>query len=451
MDPRPDLETAPRRGCGALPEQRDRARLLPRPRQPARPDLGVRHLGPGRPGEPRVARRRRSASTATPTCRWPGSTATARIEADRARAGLDVPPRRPARVLLNPGSVGQPRDGDPRGELAGARHATRASRPGIGSPTTSRPSRRAMLDAGLPGRAGRSTPARPVTHRRRDRRSAPAPGPQAGRPAGPRRAAPCRPLPLDRAGPADREGGGLGPTTPSGPPLRPAEGDPPRPAARVARRRSASACRRRRRWRSSARTRSARRAYATEEILRVLILGGVAALAWGLWVSVAIAVLLIAVAISYRQICIAYPTGGGSYSVSKRNFGRQVSLIAASALMIDYVMTVAVSTSSSIEQVTSAVPGADRRAGHPRRPRDRPDHDRQPPRAARGRQHLRDPDLPVPRLGAADDRDRVRSGSSSSASTGDVQRRSGAAGRRERPGARRCSCSCGRSRPAPWP
>jgi amino acid transporter len=97
-------------------------------------------------------------------------------------------------------------------------------------------------------------------------------------------------------------------------------------------------------------------AYATEEILRVLILGGVAALAWGLWISIGIAVLLIAVAISYRQICVAYPTGGGSYSVSKRNFGRQVSLIAASALMIDYVMTVAVSTASSIEQVTSAIP-----------------------------------------------------------------------------------------------
>jgi len=97
-------------------------------------------------------------------------------------------------------------------------------------------------------------------------------------------------------------------------------------------------------------------AYATEEILRVLILGGVAALAFGLWVSVAIAVLLIAVAISYRQICLAYPTGGGSYSVSKRNFGRLMSLVAASALMIDYVMTVAVSTASAIEQVTSAIP-----------------------------------------------------------------------------------------------
>jgi amino acid transporter len=97
-------------------------------------------------------------------------------------------------------------------------------------------------------------------------------------------------------------------------------------------------------------------AYATEEILRVLVLGGAAALAFGLEVSIAIAVLLIAVAISYRQVCIAYPTGGGSYSVSKRNFGRNVSLIAASALLIDYVMTVAVSTTSAVEQITSAIP-----------------------------------------------------------------------------------------------
>ena len=97
-------------------------------------------------------------------------------------------------------------------------------------------------------------------------------------------------------------------------------------------------------------------AYATEEILRVLILGGAAALALGLEVAIAIAVLLIAVAISYRQVCLAYPAGGGSYSVSKRNFGRNASLIAASALLIDYVMTVAVSTTSAVEQITSAVP-----------------------------------------------------------------------------------------------
>jgi amino acid transporter len=97
-------------------------------------------------------------------------------------------------------------------------------------------------------------------------------------------------------------------------------------------------------------------AYATEEILRVLILAGAAGLVLGLQVSIAIAVLLIAVAFSYRQVCLAYPTGGGSYSVSKRNFGRNVSLIAASALLIDYVMTVAVSTTSAVEQITSAIP-----------------------------------------------------------------------------------------------
>jgi amino acid transporter len=98
-------------------------------------------------------------------------------------------------------------------------------------------------------------------------------------------------------------------------------------------------------------------AYATEEILRALVLGGVAALALGLHVSIGIAVLLVIVAISYRQVVIAYPTGGGSYSVAKRNFGRNVSLVAASALFIDYVLTVAVSTSSAVEQITSAVPG----------------------------------------------------------------------------------------------
>ena len=97
-------------------------------------------------------------------------------------------------------------------------------------------------------------------------------------------------------------------------------------------------------------------AYATEEILRALVVGGVAALAIAMEISVAIAVLLIVVAISYRQVCIAYPTGGGSYSVSKRNFGWRTSLVAASALLIDYVMTVAVSTSSAVEQITSAVP-----------------------------------------------------------------------------------------------
>ncbi len=98
-------------------------------------------------------------------------------------------------------------------------------------------------------------------------------------------------------------------------------------------------------------------AYATEEILRSLVVLGAAAFIFTLEISIAIALLLAIVAFSYRQVCIAYPTGGGSYSVSKENFGRMASLVAASALLIDYTLTVAVSTSSAVEQITSAVPG----------------------------------------------------------------------------------------------
>jgi amino acid transporter len=99
-------------------------------------------------------------------------------------------------------------------------------------------------------------------------------------------------------------------------------------------------------------------AYATEEILRAFMLAGaaMAAFTFAIPVSMAIALLLGVVAFSYRQVCIAYPTGGGSYSVSKANLGRIASLVAASALLIDYNLTVAVSTSSAVEQITSAVP-----------------------------------------------------------------------------------------------
>ena len=99
-------------------------------------------------------------------------------------------------------------------------------------------------------------------------------------------------------------------------------------------------------------------AYATEEILRALLLAGigVAALSLALPVAISIALLLAVVAISYRQIVVAYPGGGGSYSVSKANLGRRASLIAAAALLIDYVLTVAVSISSASEQVVAALP-----------------------------------------------------------------------------------------------
>jgi amino acid transporter len=99
-------------------------------------------------------------------------------------------------------------------------------------------------------------------------------------------------------------------------------------------------------------------AYATEEILRALLIAGVglAALNLALPVAVSISLLLGVVAISYRQVVVAYPNGGGSYSVSKANLGRLASLIAAAALLIDYVLTVAVSISSASEQIVAAIP-----------------------------------------------------------------------------------------------
>src|SRR4051794_3846473 len=98
-------------------------------------------------------------------------------------------------------------------------------------------------------------------------------------------------------------------------------------------------------------------AYATEEILRVLVLAGTgAALLFSLPVAAAISLMLAIVAVSYRQVCRAYPSGGGAYSVSKENLGAIASLVAAAALLIDYVMTVAVSTASAVAQAYSVVP-----------------------------------------------------------------------------------------------
>ncbi len=97
-------------------------------------------------------------------------------------------------------------------------------------------------------------------------------------------------------------------------------------------------------------------AYATEEILRVLVVAGSAALSASIWVSLAIAGLLAAVATSYRQIGYAFPSGGGAYAVARANFGLVASVVAAAALLVDYVLTVAVSTSSAVEQIASAAP-----------------------------------------------------------------------------------------------
>jgi amino acid transporter len=95
-------------------------------------------------------------------------------------------------------------------------------------------------------------------------------------------------------------------------------------------------------------------AYATEEMLRALSLGGLALLFLTPWIAAAVIVLLAVVVISYRQTVHAYPNGGGAYAVSRDNLGRNASLVAASALLVDYVLTVAVSVAAGVDAITSA-------------------------------------------------------------------------------------------------
>ncbi len=94
-------------------------------------------------------------------------------------------------------------------------------------------------------------------------------------------------------------------------------------------------------------------AYATEAILTVLVLAGTAAATLVLPVAGVIGVLLLTVAFSYRQTIHAYPKGGGGYIVSRENLGDTPGLIAAAALLIDYVLTVAVSISAGVAAITS--------------------------------------------------------------------------------------------------
>jgi amino acid transporter len=97
-------------------------------------------------------------------------------------------------------------------------------------------------------------------------------------------------------------------------------------------------------------------AYATEEILLMLSLGGLALLHITPWVAAAVVLLLVIVVLSYRQTCHAYPDGGGAYAVSRANLGRTAALVAASALLVDYVLTVAVSVCAGVANIVSAVP-----------------------------------------------------------------------------------------------
>ncbi len=97
-------------------------------------------------------------------------------------------------------------------------------------------------------------------------------------------------------------------------------------------------------------------AYATEEVLLILVLAGTAALSYSLPIGIAITVLIAVVVSSYRQTILAYPQGGGAYIVTKDNLGTLPGLIAAGALLIDYVLTVAVSVAAGVAAITSAFP-----------------------------------------------------------------------------------------------
>jgi amino acid transporter len=97
-------------------------------------------------------------------------------------------------------------------------------------------------------------------------------------------------------------------------------------------------------------------AYATEEMMLVLVTAGAGALVYRIPIALAIATVLIIVIASYRQTVRAYPHGGGSYIVARENLGTIPGLTAASAVLIDYVLTVAVSVVAGVLAVTSAVP-----------------------------------------------------------------------------------------------
>jgi amino acid transporter len=97
-------------------------------------------------------------------------------------------------------------------------------------------------------------------------------------------------------------------------------------------------------------------AYATEEVIRVLVVAGAGALWLTTPIGLVIAALLIVVAFSYRQTIHAYPGGGGAYIVAKDNIGESAGLVAGASLLVDYVLTVAVSIAAGVAAITSALP-----------------------------------------------------------------------------------------------
>ncbi len=97
-------------------------------------------------------------------------------------------------------------------------------------------------------------------------------------------------------------------------------------------------------------------AYAPEEIFLVLSMAGISAYAYTTWIGIAVAVVMVVVVASYRQNVHAYPSGGGDFEVATKNLGPSAGLTVASALLVDYVLTVAVSIAAAVSNIGSAIP-----------------------------------------------------------------------------------------------
>ncbi len=97
-------------------------------------------------------------------------------------------------------------------------------------------------------------------------------------------------------------------------------------------------------------------AYGPQEMLMILTLGGAAMLSFAPWIAAMVVLLLTVIVLSYRKVVAAYPSGGGDYEVAKKNIGEKSALVVASALLLDYVMTVAVSIASGTDNLISAFP-----------------------------------------------------------------------------------------------
>lgn len=100
-------------------------------------------------------------------------------------------------------------------------------------------------------------------------------------------------------------------------------------------------------------------AYAPQELLMILLIGGTAFLAFSPWVAAAVVALLVVVVLSYRQLIKAYPSGGGDYEVARTNLGEKAGVVVAAALLVDYILTVAVSVASGVDNIISAIPALD--------------------------------------------------------------------------------------------